>query len=390
MSASALLFWAIALWTVTMGFFTVASRNVIRAAVSLAGTCLGVAALYFFMGADFLGAAQILIYVGGIVVLFLFAVMFTHMKTAAPRDGEEDERRTRRAESAWTNRILGGLAAIGAFILATTLLGHLPPGRVALEETVGAEETAVETVGETAGETAGPLLSGGEGTTAQIGEALLGKYLLPFEIISVVLLVVLIGAVLLVRKEIREPDAEEGEAQVGSLSPGERERVRGKLPQRPAPPHPGPRPQGRGECREVRRDGIRPHPAAGRPEFRRGRRDAGELPGRGGDPLRARDLRRRDAAQRSHDTDGRRADPQRGGDQLRRLHALRRGRRGDRRAGLHALHNCPGRGRGGRRARARPGGLPDARDDRPRPDDGHEARGRRGEARWTRRCRFYS
>ncbi|MBI4568952.1 MAG: NADH-quinone oxidoreductase subunit J [Planctomycetes bacterium] len=72
-----LAFWALALLTLTTALFVALARNVLHAAFALVFTLAGVAGLYFFLGADFLGAAQFLVYVGGVTVLMVFAVMFT-------------------------------------------------------------------------------------------------------------------------------------------------------------------------------------------------------------------------------------------------------------------------------------------------------------------------
>jgi len=132
----------------------------------LMGTFLGVAGLYVLLGADFLGAIQVLVYVGGVLVLTLFAVMLTH------RIG--DVRVSNRA----IGRVPALIIAIGVFGLMITAAGQA--------RWVTREVSAVE-----------PATQG-------IGNALLTDYVLPFELASVVLLAALIAAVMLSRKEIRE------------------------------------------------------------------------------------------------------------------------------------------------------------------------------------------
>ena len=78
MSASDVVFWAFAVVTVGSAAVVVLSRTLIYSAFSLLFTFFGVAGLYVLLGADFLAAAQLLIYVGGILVLLLFGVMLTH------------------------------------------------------------------------------------------------------------------------------------------------------------------------------------------------------------------------------------------------------------------------------------------------------------------------
>ncbi|WP_437732960.1 NADH-quinone oxidoreductase subunit J family protein [Sorangium sp. So ce1335] len=140
------------------------SRNIIHSALALLGTFLGVAGLYVTLSADFLAATQVLVYVGGTLILILFAVMLTsriqEMKISNPR---------------------GGLAV--AFVLVTAVL--LVLGRVATRTPWPAE--------------ARPAMP----STAKLGHAFLGEYLLPFELGSIVLLAAMIGAVVLARRAVR-------------------------------------------------------------------------------------------------------------------------------------------------------------------------------------------
>ncbi|WP_437778591.1 NADH-quinone oxidoreductase subunit J family protein [Sorangium sp. So ce1097] len=140
------------------------SRNIIHSALALLGTFLGVAGLYVTLSADFLAATQVLVYVGGTLILILFAVMLTsriqEMKISNPR---------------------GGLAV--AFALVTAVLLLL--GRVATRTDWPAE--------------ARPAMP----STAKLGHAFLGEYLLPFELGSIVLLAAMIGAVVLARRAVR-------------------------------------------------------------------------------------------------------------------------------------------------------------------------------------------
>ncbi len=142
------------------------SRNIIYSAFSLLGTFMGVAGIYVFLGADFVAAVQVLIYVGGILVLILFAVMLTHRIT----------------DVEITNRAAGRIPAllvIGVFVYFL-----------------------IETVKQTPWAKAKEVVYAA--TTATIGDAFLYDYLLPFELASVVLLGAMIGAVVLSRKEIKE------------------------------------------------------------------------------------------------------------------------------------------------------------------------------------------
>ncbi len=160
------IFYLVAAVTVLFAAVVAFSSNIVHSAFSLVGTFGGVAGIYVLLGADFVAAVQVLIYVGGILVLILFAVMLTH----------------RIAEVQVTNRSVGRIPAlIAAGILFLILVQTIQETRW-----VKAQET------------------GYLPTTAQIGDLFLQDYLLPFELASVVLLVALIGAVILSRKEIKE------------------------------------------------------------------------------------------------------------------------------------------------------------------------------------------
>ncbi len=166
MNVSTAVFYLIAIITVGSAVMVAFSRNIIYSAFSLLGTFGGVAGLYVFLGADFVAAVQLLIYVGGILILILFAVMLTHRIT----------------EVEVTNRAAGRIPAlivIGVLIYLLLQTVQETPWVKAKEITYAA-------------------------TIGRIGDLFLENYLLPFELASLVLLVAMIGAVVLSRKEIKE------------------------------------------------------------------------------------------------------------------------------------------------------------------------------------------
>ena len=165
-SIGTIIFYLVAAITVVSAAVVVFSSNIVYSAFSLVGTFGGVAGIYVLLGADFVAAVQILIYVGGIVVIILFAIMLTH----------------RIADVQVTNRSVGKIPALIVTGLVITLL--------------------VSTILESSWNKADQVAH--DPTTAQIGELFLTDYLLPFELASIVLLVALIGAVTLSRKEIKE------------------------------------------------------------------------------------------------------------------------------------------------------------------------------------------
>ena len=166
MELATVIFYLIAAVTVGSAAMVAFSRNIIYSAFSLLGTFAGVAAIYVFLGADFVAAVQVLIYVGGILVLILFAVMLTHRIT----------------DVQITNRAVGTIPALVVIGVLVFLL--------------------VQTIRETPWQKAKEILF--VPTTAKIGDLFLKNYLLPFELASLVLLAALIGAVVISRKELKE------------------------------------------------------------------------------------------------------------------------------------------------------------------------------------------
>ncbi|MEE9464348.1 MAG: NADH-quinone oxidoreductase subunit J [Candidatus Neomarinimicrobiota bacterium] len=157
-------FIALAAFVVVTAYFTVTSPNLVHAAVALMGTLFGVAGLYIFLYADFLAAVQIVIYVGGILVLIIFGVMLTTQIGSQVL-----------LKSALPNRLAAALVIAVMFAgLATIMLRT--PWRLGELEAV-------------------------EGTVSTIGTALLTRYLLHFEVAGVLLLLALLGAVYLARRE---------------------------------------------------------------------------------------------------------------------------------------------------------------------------------------------
>lgn len=166
----AAIFYAVAGLTVISALGVALSTNVVYSAFSLMGTLIGAAGLYVFLGADFVGAIQLLVYVGGILVLTLFAIMLTHQIS----------------DVQVSNRSVGRGAAFALVALVGAGMGYAAsraPWKMAGAAADGAA---------------------GAGTTYGIGDSFLGTYLLPFELASVVLLTALVGAVVLSRKELRD------------------------------------------------------------------------------------------------------------------------------------------------------------------------------------------
>ncbi len=145
-------------------FRMVTSRNVVRAALYLVVTLAMVASTYILTGAEFVGWTQVLIYVGAIVVLLLFALMLT--RAPIGRDTLDNQQ-----------RLLALIVAAGVLAgLVFLIQGAFGGYRVVVRPT----------------------------RTAEVGASLFSRYVLPFEVVSVLLLAALIGAVVLARKDDAE------------------------------------------------------------------------------------------------------------------------------------------------------------------------------------------
>lgn len=157
-------FFVFAFITLASACIVVFSKNIIYAAFSLLFTFFGVAAMYVLLNADFLAVTQILIYVGGILVLLLFGVMLTNNVVSV-------EIKT------------GAIQTVPALIIVAVVAGSLAGLCYATWK-----GTAV------------PEAAGLQTTTGTLGQMLMTSYVIPFEIASVVLLVALIGAAMTARR----------------------------------------------------------------------------------------------------------------------------------------------------------------------------------------------
>jgi NADH-quinone oxidoreductase subunit J len=149
--------------TVTAAIVVVTTRNIIHAAVFLGGSFTGVAGLYLLLDAPFIAGAQVLIYVGAITVLILFALMMTSQV------GMRDPR------TEWPWKYLAFVVSMALF--ATVLM----PTILRAKWAVGSEAA--------------------RDSLAALGSGLLGTYLVAFEVASVLLLVALVGAIVLAKEE---------------------------------------------------------------------------------------------------------------------------------------------------------------------------------------------
>ncbi len=191
MSLAVALFAVVALATGASALGVVLSRNVVRAAVWLLFTLIGVALNYLLLGAEFVGAAQLIVYVGGTLVLVVFGVMLTAqgpLRSLAARPAE------------WA---VGGLLAAALFgLLAALVLGpHAPPATTPPAGPLpGAGPLGLAFLGFPDASPAATVTGVPDGKAFPRTPV---AYLLPFEVVSVHLLVVLIGAAYLARAKRR-------------------------------------------------------------------------------------------------------------------------------------------------------------------------------------------
>ena len=158
-----LVFWIVVGVTIISAVMVVQSKQLLYSAIALLFTFVGVAGLYIFLWADFIAAVQVIVYVGGILVLIVFGIMLTNKITSVNISHTSVQR------GIGATVVLGILAGIGFMIINT------PWYQVAATEPAQTTET--------------------------IGRLLMMDYLLPFEVASLLLLGALIGATTLSRKD---------------------------------------------------------------------------------------------------------------------------------------------------------------------------------------------
>ncbi|MFH2030276.1 MAG: NADH-quinone oxidoreductase subunit J [Bacteroidota bacterium] len=158
-----IIFYLFAAITLASGFLVVTVKNIVHSAFYLLFTLFGIAGIYVLLGADFIAIVQLLVYVGGILILLLFGVMLTNKITDVDiKTG--------------TLHIVPAVIGVGIFwgaitsILTSTHWKSLPTENI-------------------------------EPTTAQIGTLLITDYVLVFELLGILLLIALIGAATIARRD---------------------------------------------------------------------------------------------------------------------------------------------------------------------------------------------
>jgi len=186
------IFYLLAAWVTVFAVMTITRRNPVTAVMSLVATFFGLAAIYASLSAHFLAVIQVLVYAGAIMVLFIFVVMILNREEVAPL-------------ALRPMRLLGVAAAVYLLVVFIQVVHE-----------------GVATDG------APPVLGDTYGTVASIGDILFRQFLYPFEAISLLLLVAIVGGVVVSRshqKEVAANRAAEYRKQVHELAssdyPGE-------------------------------------------------------------------------------------------------------------------------------------------------------------------------
>src|SRR5947209_6267605 len=169
--AQAIAFYTLAAFILGFAVLVISTKDTVHSVLFLVLDFLFVAALYVLLGAPFLAAIQVLVYAGGIVVLYLFVVMLVNLKR--PPEAHHDPHRRTTLGFGLSAAVLVELGAIAAYSYAQ------PAPAIAAAAT--------------------PPIGG---NTEQVGWLLYTSYLIPFEIASMLLLVAMIGAIVLAKREL--------------------------------------------------------------------------------------------------------------------------------------------------------------------------------------------
>jgi len=199
-------FWVFALAAILAGLLTVMARNAVHSALFLISSLVSVAALFILLGAEFIAGVQILVYVGGVMVLFLFVIMLVNV-------GAEEEGR-----AAIFNRTPQvGAALIFSLLLVVGLLYAINSGYRGLQKRDEAKLQEAASRREIQQQNLPPSATGVSRLTKEterVGNSLYTYASLPFEIASVLLLVAIIGAVMLARTVKQEAAADDVDPEV--------------------------------------------------------------------------------------------------------------------------------------------------------------------------------
>jgi NADH-quinone oxidoreductase subunit J len=205
-SYESLFFWIFGIAAIFAGLLTVMARNAVHSALFLISSLVSVAALFVLSGAEFIAGVQILVYVGGVMVLFLFVIMLVNV--GAEESGREEIFNKQRQVTT---------SLVFCFLLVLGVLYAVNKGSTVL---LKQSQRSEESVAEQQAEQDARLKQGATGTsrittdTERVGNSLYRYASLPFEIASILLLVAIIGSVMLARTLRQEASADDIDPEV--------------------------------------------------------------------------------------------------------------------------------------------------------------------------------
>ena len=162
-------FYLIAAVMVGAAIVVVTSRNVVRAALALIVVFAGVAAQFILLAAEFVAVTQVLVYIGAIMVLMLFGIMLTRARIGRDVDATNDH---------WWSGLITALLLVG--VMAYALVDYYGGDKLPADREING-------------------IAGSN--TATVSDSIFSQYLIPFEVVSVLLLAALVGAIVIARKD---------------------------------------------------------------------------------------------------------------------------------------------------------------------------------------------
>lgn len=196
----AVFFWIFSIAALVAGLLTIMARNTVHSALFLISALISIAALYILLGAEFVAGAQILVYIGGVMVLFLFVIMLVNI-------GKEETGKTK----IFNSKKQVTAAIVFSFLLALSFVFAINQGVTGLRKR---DEIALEKAEQQRALEEQQLKIGASGTmritqnSETVGNSLYRFASLPFEIASVLLLVAIVGSVMLARTKKQEEESE--------------------------------------------------------------------------------------------------------------------------------------------------------------------------------------
>src|SRR5688500_7513661 len=192
-------FWIFAIAAILAGLLTVMARNAVHSALFLISSLVSIAALFVLLGAEFIAGVQILVYVGGVMVLFLFVIMLVNVGA----EEREQEELFNRPGQVTASVVFSALLILGLFYAINQSAARFAPAE---DEPAAA---AAREAGQPRLRPAETRVSNISRDTQRVGASLYRYGALPFEIASLLLLVAIVGSVLLARTAKQELAADD-------------------------------------------------------------------------------------------------------------------------------------------------------------------------------------